>query len=288
MQVPAKFYDPWFVPIKGCSLKETNLIVFYRLGSALADLTKLERDMDTGDQVLHLVEPAEWLRSFIRETEAKDKNSPPVPMPDSRLSAKLLLELIDINEPQVRLQIMSPLSVDRLSAIWHFREKFEKDFEREQHNLSVFTILPKGIYETRALIEEAEKKFPPRVLKVLPWPQAIVDLNQAGRCLAFEIPTACAFHTCRATEAIMLHYYELLAGKPWPFSRRDWNIYNEHLAKEGAPPKITRRLDEIREFDRNPYIHPDQNVTLDEAPILFELCTGVIFQMAREMEKLIP
>jgi hypothetical protein len=285
--LPPEFYGPWFVPIKGCDLKETNLIVFYRLGNALTSLSELERDMDTADQVLHLVEPAEWLKAFLRETDAKDKDSSPVPMPDSRLSAKSLLKLIDINDQQVRTQILNPLPADRLSAIWHLRETFEKDFEREQHNLSVFTVLPKGIYETRALIENAERKFLRAVLRVLPFPQSIYDLNQAGRCLAFEIPTACAFHTCRATEAVMLRYYELLKG-PWTFKKRDWKIYVEQLSVAGAPAHITRRLEEIRAFDRNPYIHPEQNVNLDEAPILFELCTGVIFQMAQEMEKLTP
>ncbi len=52
---------------------------------------------------------------------------------------------------------------------------------------------------------------------------------------------------------------------------------------EKAPKRIADRLDEIREFDRNSYIHPDVDVTPEEAPILFELCTAVIFWMAKEM-----
>ena len=82
-------------------------------------------------------------------------------------------------------------------------------------------------------------------------------------------------------------YHELLTKAPWPHKKRDWKIYVEQLGVAGAPKAITRRLEEIREFDRNPYIHPDDNVSLEEAPVLFELCTGVIFLMAQEMEKLI-
>ncbi len=61
----------------------------------------------------------------------------------------------------------------------------------------------------------------------------------------------------------------------------------EQLAKEGAPKSITARLDEIRELDRNTYIHPDKNVSLEEAPVLFELCSGVVFQMGQELKKLV-
>jgi len=46
-----------------------------------------------------------------------------------------------------------------------------------------------------------------------------VILKEAGRCLAFDLPTACAFHICRATEALMLTYYEALTGNAWPFPR---------------------------------------------------------------------
>ena len=83
----------------------------------------------------------------------------------------------------------------------------------------------------------------------------------------------------------MLAYYEKLAKKPWSFKKRDWNIYNDQLAKEGAPKAITNRLAEIR-ADRNAYAHPDITVPLDEGPIVYDLCTGVMFYMAKEIEKL--
>jgi len=86
----------------------------------------------------------------------------------------------------------------------------------------------------------------------------------------------------------MFGYYELLARHPWPYKKRDWKIYIEQLGKEKAPKQITNRLEEIRALDRNAYIHPDVNITLEEAPILFELCTGVVFLMGQEMGKLTP
>jgi len=61
----------------------------------------------------------------------------------------------------------------------------------------------------------------------------------------------------------------------------------EHLYR---PAKERRRTQgnhkaEIR-ADRNAYAHPDITVPLDEGPIVYDLCTGVMFYMAKEIEKL--
>jgi len=135
------------------------------------------------------------------------------------------------------------------------------------------------------LLMSPEQAFPERLRGLLA-SQVIEDLRQAAKCLAFDVPTACAFHICRGTEFLMLQYYEKLAGKSWEWSHRDWGKYNEKLIDLGAPNAVTDRLDEIRKLDRNAYIHPDKNVTVEEAPFLFTLCINVDFQMLLEMEKL--
>ena len=78
---------------------------------------------------------------------------------------------------------------------------------------------------------------------------------------------------------------EVLAGGPYALPYRNWNRYVEELVRVGATKAITNRLNEIRDTDRNAYTHPDRNVTLEEAPIQFELCTGVMYLMADEIEK---
>jgi transposase-like protein len=114
------------------------------------------------------------------------------------------------------------------------------------------------------------------------------DFKQAARCLAFEIPTACAFHVCRGTEALIIQYCECLIGQQWTEKRKDWGRYIEVLVEKNAPDKITSRLREIAKMDRNAYVHPDVTVTIDEAPLLFDLCAAVIFYMGQELERLTP
>jgi hypothetical protein len=136
------------------------------------------------------------------------------------------------------------------------------------------------------LIEKPENKFPSSVRGVFS-DLMLYDLGQAGRCLAFEVPTAVAFHVFRATEAMMLRYYEILAKQPWPHNQHDWGRYIVELNRlPGINRDVTMRLEEIRKFERNPSIHPDAVVSVERAPVLFELCSGVIYTMAEEVHKL--
>ena len=48
--------------------------------------------------------------------------------------------------------------------------------------------------------------FAPNVLNSLP-PIAQFDFGEAGKCIAFERPTAAAFHILRATEGVLRFYY---------------------------------------------------------------------------------
>ncbi|HEV2912860.1 MAG TPA: DUF4145 domain-containing protein [Pyrinomonadaceae bacterium] len=276
----------WFYPIDRGNMKRVNLSTFYKFSAAMYEIGVLEE----GDKINHpatiqlVIKTRVWLLFFLGETDD-------ITFPHSREIAESLHALLGEVMEKLKGVGESDAKDDsaQLDKIFIMRlkqtiDEFERFFTRESRRVSVFAITSKGIYDTEKLIESAEKRFPKNLLKVMP-EKTISDLRESGRCLAFENPTACAFHVCRATEALMLAYYEVLAGQAWPFNRRDWNMYNEHLKKHGAPQAITNRLGEIRE-DRNAYAHPDITVPLDEALLVFELCNGVIHLMAKEIEKL--
>ncbi|MFZ0362096.1 MAG: hypothetical protein WAL58_16765 [Terriglobales bacterium] len=279
----AKYWGGWFTPLGDGDVKETNLNIFYHFGDSLRCLQEhIQIGVSASSVLADIVLAREWLESFIFETREFH-----LALKDSRTSAQAILRvLLDIytNLPHDYARTLTQAEV---WLILSGKEELEKNFEREHRSLSVFTVTPKGIYDTRLLIEMPELKFPEQIRASLP-KQMLYDLRQAGRCLAFEIPTACAFHVCRGTEAVMLQYYELLAKQPWPHKKKDWKIYVEQLCVKGAPKQITNRLEEIRVLDRNAYVHPDVNVTLEEAPNLFELCTNVVSLMGLEMSKLTP
>lgn len=84
----------------------------------------------------------------------------------------------------------------------------------------------------------------------------------------------------------MIKYYEVLVGTPWNLKQRDWGAYIRELRAIPADTRITDRLDEIRRFERNPILHPENNVEIDRALPLFEMVGGVVVLMVDEIERL--
>jgi hypothetical protein len=275
------YWGKWFASIEGGTMKETDLNIFYHLGSSVGGmLGKIEIGMDLARVALDIYWPKPWLEAFLKQTDELAK-----PLKDARASAQRLLGLVnEIIEHAREHNFEGKLTQRQMIDLSDSRDKFVEDFERDCKKLSVFMVTPKAIYDTRQLIENPEEKFSPAVVAVLP-PQTIADLKQAGKCLAFEVPTACAFHVCRGTEALILKYYEVLTGHIWPHHQRDWGKYIKELESINVPSRITSRLAEIKVMERNPYIHPDTDVTLEEAPVVFDMCNGVIFWMAQEIQK---
>ncbi len=118
----------------------------------------------------------------------------------------------------------------------------------------------------------------------------LLDLNEAGKCLAFEMPTASGFHAARAVEAILRRYYEALIG-PLP-DRAPMGTLVETLEqaskKKGAarPDQRTiRTLREIKDLDRNPLAHPEATLDMLSAKALFELAGIAIWRMLKEIDE---
>jgi hypothetical protein len=273
----------WFAPIGDRTVKSTNLHAFYSLGIALERMsTNIGVDKTRAETIIYVIEPYNLLMEFLAITEE-------MPLSDTRGAATYLYTFVNTfykSVAQYPEMAEKYVTQNEVSMFLNGKDQFEKAFEREYRNLDVFTVMQKGIYETRSLMTAPEKELPDRLRKFLP-KQTLDDWKEAGRCLAFEVPTACAFHICRGTEALILAYYEKLAKEPWPLPKnRDWYSYVDHLRMKGSPPTLVTRLQEIRDMDRNAYAHPDKTVTLDEAPVLFRLCTGVTFYMCEEIAKL--
>jgi hypothetical protein len=151
--------------------------------------------------------------------------------------------------------------------------------------MAVFSVEKKGIYQTEDLIDHADEHLPESARGRIQ-PQAKTDLIAAGRCLAFNIPTASAFHVWRALEIVFGAYYVSMTGKTFVEAniRRNWGEYLTALGKAGADQKIIGNLDHIRSEYRNPVMHPNVNVTADEAFSLLGIGFSSITQVMQAIE----
>jgi hypothetical protein len=135
-----------------------------------------------------------------------------------------------------------------------------------------------------ALIDFAEIIFPlDLAIKV---PEAIHDIKQAGKCIAFELPTAAGFHLHRANEAILRRYYDQVAeGKPRP-KNRNIGGYLAAMTQHGlGDPRLLAALRDLNELHRNPLIHPEQSLdSIDDAIALM----NAVHNAAVFMLKAIP
>ncbi len=111
------------------------------------------------------------------------------------------------------------------------------------------------------------------------------DLQEAGRCIAFERTTAAAFHVLRGVEGTLQMFYELITSKT-PVKLR-WNDLILNLRKYTSPPpnSILDHLDNIRKSYRNPTAHPDKIYDIYEVQDLFSEALAVINQMMKYLNE---
>ena len=114
--------------------------------------------------------------------------------------------------------------------------------------------------------------------------EAMDDIKQAGRCIAFDIPTAAAFHIIRATETVILQYYNKLGGKSIKPKMRNWGAYINALRSCKADQRITGFLDHIREEYRNPVLHPETMVESEQVQVFLGVCVSAIIQMIQAIK----
>lgn len=142
--------------------------------------------------------------------------------------------------------------------------KFETLFLGDLQTGAVYLVSPKGGYDTDALIEAGLLLFGGDLAAKIP--DAIPDIRQATRCIAFELPTAAGFHLHRAHEAVLRAYWDnVTGGKPRP-KQQNMGVYLTQLEKLGKGKKAVRaHLQSIKDFHRNPLMHPEQSLDLEQA-----------------------
>jgi len=105
------------------------------------------------------------------------------------------------------------------------------------------------------------------------------DFVEAGLCIAFECPTAAAFHLLRATESVLRQLYCLSVKR----ERVElmWGPMVTHLRQRKKPHfgPLLNHLDHIRLSFRNPTQHPEKIYDIQEIQDLFGLCVDVVNRM---------
>ncbi len=117
-------------------------------------------------------------------------------------------------------------------------------------------------------------------------PAAIKDVQESTKCIAFELPSAAAFHLHRANEATLAAYFDVVSGGAKPPRQKTMGAYLKRMRDLGVGhAKVLAALDQLRDLHRNPVMHPQDFLKdTDEAISLM----GAIRAAMTEMLKVIP
>ena len=191
-------------------MRKFNAYEFYMLGTYLRELDHLKDDDTLADLILPLALIKDALQGLTESGQ-------PVPTRVALEAAQDLARTVNHFLVQIRIDQLEgpyPTNIGTLGVktLQSQLRKFETVFNAELASMETYWIEPKGIYSTIDLIEHAEHIFSKSVTAQLD-DGTRQDINEAGRCIAFDLPTATAFHVWRAVERELRIYYEAWTGR---------------------------------------------------------------------------
>ena len=179
---------------------------------------------------------------------------------------------------------MSPQDLDFLQ---YTAREFETVLKSVLANLPVYIITPKGGFDVDVLTLEPHKAFHSLLLTLIP--EAKYDVEQAAKCLAFDVTTGAAFHLHRINEMVVRRYWEAVTKEP-VLEKSSVGIYLSNMQSGPMKDKdwdgdIVSTLSQINRLHRNPTLHPEKKVTSREAIGLFGIINSIVDAMIEAILK---
>ena len=170
-----------------------------------------------------------------------------------------------------------------INFIQNVYTKFETILISELQSISSYIVTRKAGFDIASMVDAGKVFFSTELeVKV---PSAIPDLEQAMRCIAFEVPTAAGFHLHRANESVLRIYWDNVTNGAKRPKEHSMGVYLGELNKLDKGNKSVRaHLQSIKDFHRNPLMHPDQSLeTVEEAIDLMAAIRCAIGYMLKEI-----
>lgn len=229
-----------------------------------------------------------WVKIFQAKPALEGVLKQSVFSPNLRLSAPAGAKLLEHLEKIEKHVFSSPDAgkvefddVDK-DGLFDAYTEFETVFKAEFSSANIFLTTPKGGYDVGYLVDYGRALFPTSLEKKVNG--AIFDIEQATRCLAFELWTAAGFHLHRANESVVIRYMKIL-GEP-KINDKDRNLgkYIGEIERLGGEPRIISCLRDLKDLHRNPLMHPDQSLEgMDDTLALLSAVHNAIATMLKHI-----
>ena len=261
--------------LKTHPMMRISIPYFYELSSALEPLASMS-EQDTKFELLFmtLFNAQSTLRVLVTES---------IYASVLRTSYQLSQTLMgSINSVTADFNAEKIIQRHEIWIIKHNYSNYKTALLAELGVLNSYFVTQHGGYDMHSLLNMGELLFPPDLLQKVP--EAISDVREAAKSLAFEVPTACGFHVFRATESVLRKYHSHVTGGAAPPKVRSMGVYLNSLkiAKKGDA-KVLAVLKQMIDLHRNPLIHPEVVLTTIDAIATLGIARSAITAMLVEL-----
>ncbi len=283
----ASLYPLWLLVSAipgGDMLRLDNLYSLYELGRRLGALRLQMTPEHTLGQVAELCRDANTALSEVLGRSRSKKFPPLSAITESveTLHAAITQMMYGPNLKQNWGNALNPFFI---GAIAQGIEHFQFALSEELRQVPVFWVDPPGNLGIEKLLKGAHNGYPEHVKQVLT-DRCKSEIDEAGRCIVFERPTAVGFHVLRSVELAIKQYLGFIPGFTMPpLNRQNWGEYIKLLKDNGATRPVTDNLQNIKDNYRNPLMHPDDTLELPEAVSLFSVCQGMTESLVADLRK---
>jgi len=195
-------------------------------------------------------------------------------------AAKDLMKFRDSISKLPESTILDKQQADNLKKIMI---NLRSTLDAEIAGFEIYTVTPK-ILDVNKLLNDVGSLFAPEIFGRLP-DIAQYDFIEAGKCIAFERPTAAAFHILRGTEAVLREFYcyHIRHNRVKDLM---WGVIVTDMRTKARTKKnetLHSNLDNIRKSFRNPTQHPEKIYDISEVQDLWSICVEVINRMGKTL-----
>ena len=161
---------------------------------------------------------------------------------------------------------------------------FKSVLRAEFQTYPLYLATPKRGYDIGILTEAGNICFPEDLKNKVP--EAVEDITQGTRCIAFELFTASGFHLHRANETVLRKYWNSVKpDKPINLKNRTIGGYLKAMEDNNLQnEKLISSLRDLKDLHRNPLIHPNESIeNLDDAISLMNTIQSVMTLMLKDI-----
>ena len=269
------FYPPFQYVGEDTDMLKSYPSFYWVVGKFVQPLAVITSDLPKNKQMDLVARAKVGLEMFLGQDVARAM------LPRSMEKADLLLILVNSWTSHFAGLLGPPLAP--IESLARAIDGLTITMQDELDRLPTFTVIAKGNLDIHRLVAGASRGYPKAVLELLD--EFITDeIDYAGKCLVFELPTSSGFHILRAVETGMKGYVHAATGALPKMNQRNWGEYIRIFTDAQAHSDVIDLL-KVLKTKRNPLMHPQDNLTLDDAIGLLCLCQAGIEALIADIRR---